>query len=73
MYVCTYVRLCGCEACSSESICVRCCTCVVWLIEFCVQNGATPSHVASEKGKVKCLEVLIAAKADVNQAKEVRW
>ena len=42
--------------------------CVCWV----VQNGATPAYIASQCGKHKCLEVLIAAGADVNKADKVR-
>ena len=47
------------------------CVCVcVWIAFF--QNGVTPACIASFKGKHKCLELLIAAEADVNKPLKVR-
>ena len=57
------VAILGC-ACEWMSVCL----CVCWV----VQDGATPAYIASWEGELKCLEVLIAAGADVNKAKKVR-
>ena len=45
------------------------CVCV-WIAFF--QTGATPAYIASQNGEHKCLELLLAAKADVNKARKVR-
>ena len=38
---------------------------------MCPQYGDTPVHAAALNGYLKCIEVLIAAKADLNIADEV--
>jgi ankyrin repeat protein len=37
-----------------------------------MQSGATPAHVASEKGHTELLALLLANKADINAASEVQ-
>ena len=51
--------------CACEWMSVHLCVC--WV----VQDGVTPAYIASYKGELKCLEVLIAAGADVNKAEKV--
>ena len=49
---------------------IHVCVCVSGLPFF--QNGITPAYIASGNGEHECLELLIGAKADVNEAAEVR-
>ena len=56
---------------SLDMCCERIHMCVcVWIAFF--QDGATPAYIASQVGEHKCLELLIAAKADVNKPWKVR-
>ncbi len=37
-----------------------------------MQDGATPAYIASEEGRTEILEFLLANKADINAASEVK-
>ena len=48
------------------------CTSRVFIYNYCPQTGSTPLNVAAQKNHVKVVEILLAAGANVDLAREVR-